>query len=48
MTQIAILVPLLTTFAVIAMILRNRIKNTNRQAIRVRVRKEPVETSKKR
>jgi hypothetical protein len=46
MTQVAILVPLLTTFAVMLMILRNLVENTNRQAVRVRVRDEPVEDSK--
>jgi hypothetical protein len=41
MTQIAILAPLLTMFAVVMMIVRNRIENSKRQAVRVEVRKEP-------
>ena len=46
MTQVVILVPLLTTFAAMLMILRNLVENSNRQAVRVRVREEPVEDSK--
>jgi hypothetical protein len=48
MTQIAILIPFLTTFAIVMMILRNRGENSYRQAVRIRVREEPVENSKKR
>lgn len=41
MTQIAILVPILATLAVMVVILPNGIENLKRQTVRVRVRKEP-------
>jgi hypothetical protein len=48
MNQFTILVSILTTVAVVLMILRTLVENSNRQAIRIPVREEPVEDSKKR
>ena len=48
MTQIAILVSLLTMLAVVLMILRIGIENSKRQVVRVRVREEPLGNSKER